>query len=149
MATTHFHRTVYKSGQRLATGRITYITGAGVLIPVEARIEHQGLAAVTKQPREDLIEWQHKNLPGWADDNPIRFFRAAQMYEGTDRVAYTEWRFSLPRELSPAQRVEAAHALLETAFSTRNPYVYAIHAPQASDGGEQPHVHVLWEWPGQ
>ena len=145
MATTHFHRTVYKSGGHLATGRITYMTGAAVVVPAEARIEHQGLAAVTKQRREDLVEWNHANLPQWAEGNPIRYFRAAQDHEGVGRIAYTEWRFSLPRDLTRAQYLDAAHDFLTAAFGTRNPYVYAVHAPQASDGsGEQPHVHVLW-----
>jgi hypothetical protein len=61
-----------------------------------------------------------------------------------DRIAYTEWRFALPRELSRGQYIDAAHDFLDAAFGDRNPYVYAVHAPQANDGGAQPHVHVLW-----
>lgn len=144
VAIAHFDRTVYKSGSKLATGRITYISGAQASVPAEARIEHQGLAARTRQPREDVVLWGHRNLPSWANDSPIAFFRAAERYEGANRVAYTEFRCSLPRELSRELYLEAAHDLLEAFFGEKHPYVYAIHDPPASDGGNQPHLHVLF-----
>ena len=145
MATAHFTRTVYKSGgQGCAAQRIQYITRTGPYSPAEARIRHQGLEAGTVRLREDLVQWAHANLPAWATDDPVHYFSAAERYEGANRVAYTEWRFSLPRELSHAQYLDAAHDVLQAAFGAKHPYVWALHDPPAADGGSQPHVHVLW-----
>jgi MobA/MobL family len=145
MATAHFTRTTYKSGgQGRVAQRIQYITRAGPYSPAEARIRHQGLEAGTARQREDLVQWEYHNLPTWATDDPVRYFSAAERYEGANRVAYTEWRFSLPRELSRAQQLDAAHDVLQAAFGDRHPYVWALHDPPAADGGSQPHVHVLW-----
>jgi len=145
MSTAHFTRTAYKSGgQGRAAQRIQYITREGSYSPAEARISHQGLEAGTARQREDLVQWEHHNLPTWAQEDPVRYFSAAERYEGANRVAYTEWRFSLPRELSRAQQVDAAHDVLQAAFGDRHPYVWALHDPPAADGGSQPHVHVLW-----
>ncbi len=145
MATAHFTRTVYKSGgQGCAAQRIQYITRTGPYSPAEAHIRHQGLEAGTARRREDLVQWEYANLPTWATDDPVRYFRAAETHEGANRIAYTEWRFSLPRELSRGQHVDAARDVLQAAFGDRHPYVWALHDPPAADGGSQPHVHVLW-----
>src|SRR5215213_6508367 len=144
VATTHFHREVYKAGgPGLAAGRIAYITRGLSEAQVDARLAHQGRDAEGRD-REDLIEWQARNLPAWARHDPVRYFSAAEQYERAGGVAYTEWRFSLPRELSAAHQRDAAQAMLESSFGTHHAYVYAIHNPPAADGGEQPHVHVLW-----
>ena len=145
MATAHFTRTTYKSGgQDCAVQRIQYITREGPYSPATARIQHQGLEAGTARPREDRVQWEHANLPAWAKDDPVRYFSAAERYEGANRVAYTEWRFSLPRELSRVQQVDAARDVLQAAFGDRHPCVWALHDPPATDGGSQPHVHVIW-----
>jgi hypothetical protein len=145
MALTYFHREVYKvGGEARAAGRIAYITRTEQYAPAQARIEHQGLEVGTKRPREDCIEWQARNLPAWAQGNAITFFRQAEIRERAGGVAYTEWRFALPRELTHVQQLDAAHALLDARFGTRHPYVYAVHRPQAGDGHEQPHCHVVW-----
>jgi MobA/MobL family len=94
--------------------------------------------------REDLVFWNHHNLPQWSKDNPIKFFTLAEQYEGPKRTAFEEWRFSLPRELTRRQQMDVARDFLQAAFGTTHPYVWAFHAPRASDGGQQPHVHVLW-----
>src|SRR5215470_11117170 len=38
----------------------------------------------------------------------------------------------------------AARDFLQASFGDIHPYVWAFHCPRAADGGEQPHVHVLW-----
>ncbi len=70
IATTHFHRTVYKgrATDGLASGRIQYITRTAGYAPVEARIRHQGLEAGSAQIREDLVFWNHRNLPSWSQN---------------------------------------------------------------------------------
>jgi hypothetical protein len=136
---------VYKSGGGLATGRVQYITRTGPYqSAAEARVHHQGLEHGTDLVREDLVYWRARNFPQWSADDPVRYFSAAETYERANGVAYTEWRFSLPRELTRAQQMAAARALLTEAFGESHPYVWAFHDPLAADGGRQPHVHVIW-----
>src|ERR1043166_5593238 len=110
MAVCTFQRTVYKSGGALARGRVEYITRTGKYqSPAEARIQPQGLDAGTGTAREDLVYWRARNLPQWATDDPVRFFSTAEQRERVGGVAYTEWRFSLPRELTHRQNMALAH----------------------------------------
>jgi hypothetical protein len=94
--------------------------------------------------REDLVHWDARNLPAWATEDPVRYFSAAETHERANGVAYEEWKFSLPRELSRDQQFAAARDFLQASFGTRHPYIWALHDPPAADGGSQPHVHVLW-----
>ena len=136
---------MYKSGGNLATGRVQYLTRTGPYrSPADARIQHQGREAGTGIEREDLVYWRARNLPTWAHDDPVRFFSVAEVQERVGGVAYTEWRFSLPRELTRPQQMAAARALLHEVFGDTHPHVWAVHDPHAADGGRQPHVHVLW-----
>jgi hypothetical protein len=125
---------------------VHYITRTGLYSPsaAEARIKHQGLEAGTEHVREDLVYWRARNLPTWSHDNPVTYFSAAEQHERANGAAYTEWRFSLPRELSHTQQMAAARDLLLASFGDRHPYVWALHDPIAADGGRQPHVHCLW-----
>ena len=134
MAHAHFASIVHKSGERKAAGRVQYITRTGPY-------EHTTGAGAR---REDLVCWEARNLPAWASDHPSRYFSAAERYERVNGVAYTEWRFALPRELTRAEQLAATQALLQASFGATHPYVWAFHCPAAADGQPQPHIHVLW-----
>ncbi len=145
MAIANFQRTVYHSGGNLATGRVQYITRTGPYqSQAEARVLHQGFEADSEQVREDLVYWRARNLPAWAHDDPVTFFSAAEKRERSHGVAYTEWRFSLPREMTRREQMDGARDVLQSAFGTTHPYCWAFHDPLAADGQRQPHVHVLW-----
>ena len=93
---------------------------------------------------EDLVYWRARNLPTWAQDDPVRYFHAAEQYTSPHQTAYEEWKIALPRELTRRQQLAAARDFLHAAFGDTHPYVWAMHDPRAADGGRQPHVHVLW-----
>jgi hypothetical protein len=112
-------------------------------VPIQARLDHLD-KQVTHALRDDLDHLEVHNMPPFAQGNPAVFFTAAQSYERQRGQIAVEWKFSLPRELSHADQLAATRALLQSQFGDRHPYVFAIHGPQASDGGEQRHVHVLW-----
>jgi len=145
MAHLHFKQTVYKSGGASATARVAYISRQPVkaLDRAEQQLRYLG---VTEGPqrREDLVATTSHNLPAWADGKPHTYFAAAERYEGVDRVAFTEWKITLPRELSHRENLALAHDLLDASFGTTHPYTYAFHDPVAVDGERQPHLHVLW-----
>jgi hypothetical protein len=145
MAMAHFARIVYPSQGAKAQNRVEYITRTGAYRSrAQTLVEYQGRDAKAQTRREDLVAWKARNMPSWTRDDPVAFFQAAERYEGANRVAYTEWRFALPRELSHSQNMDLARDILDANFGTTHPYVSAFHDPPAADGGTQPHIHILW-----
>ncbi len=113
-----------------------------------ARVDHLD-KDVAHVLRDDLVHLEVHNMPPFAEGNPAVFFTAAQTYERQQGQIAVEWKFSLPRELGREQQIEAASAFLQSQFGDRHPYVMAVHAPTAADGGENVHVHCLWSSRGR
>ncbi len=84
------------------------------------------------------------NLPAWAEDQPHRFWQAADAYERANGTTYREMEIALPRELTPAQRLALVRGFVAQELGTRHAYQWAIHNPNAADGHEQPHVHLMF-----
>ncbi|MDO9223599.1 MAG: MobQ family relaxase [Caulobacter sp.] len=85
------------------------------------------------------------------DGAPEWVFRRGELW---NRVEMAETRnnaqvareieISLPRELSPAQRIELVRAFIDEHFVSRGMVAdIAIHTPLGADGLEQPHAHVM------
>ena len=138
MAHLHFRQTVYKSGGTAATGRVAYITRQ----PVHDLSRGEQQLRYIQEGREDLVYTQSRNLPPWAD-TPHTYFQAAERYEGKNRVAFTELKISLPREMNHREQMDLTRSLVDAIAGDRLPVVYALHDPVALDGGQQPHLHVL------
>ncbi len=51
---------------------------------------------------------------------------------------------ALPRELKPSQRADLVRAFVHQEIGELHAYQWAIHTPLAADGGEQPHVHLMF-----
>jgi MobA/MobL family len=139
MAHLHFTRTVYKSGSKSATGRVAYITRQPVreLDRAEQQLRYRG------EGREDVVFTQSRNIPAWAE-SPHAYFRAAEVYEGVNRVAYEEWKITLPHELTQRQNMVLMHDLVGAIAGERLPVTYAFHNPATLDGTrQQPHLHLL------
>ena len=84
------------------------------------------------------------NLPAWADAQPHRFWQAADAYERANGTTYREMEIALPRELTPAQRLALVRGFVAQELGSRHAYQWAIHNPNAADGHEQPHVHLMF-----
>lgn len=97
-----------------------------------------------EEDESDLITKSHGNLPEWANNNPIEFWRAADKYERANGAAYREYTLALPRELTDDQRLAVLEEFIDTEIGNK-PYQYAIHAPVAALGDiEQPHAHLMF-----
>lgn len=155
MATPHFERTTHKHGnKKSAMQKVQYISREGAYsprdVPTQARVDHLDLQPGGERLRDDLIHKEVHNLPSWAHDNAVTFFAAAEEYErGRNAgkwggVIMTEWKFSLPRELTSDQQLTAARDFLHSQLGETHPYVFAMHEPRAADGGTNPHIHCLW-----
>lgn len=95
------------------------------------------------EEESDLVAVSHGNLPDWAENKPVVFFKAADKYERANGASYKEYVFALPRELSPQQRFDIVQEFIKTQIIDK-PYMAAIHAPMASLGKEtHPHAHVV------
>ena len=97
-----------------------------------------------KQKLSDLEHAAYGNMPRWAEENPNLFWQAADLYERKNGSTYREFEIALPRELSPAQRIELIQDFIDQEIGTKYPYQLAIHNPKAMDGLEQPHAHLMF-----
>ena len=94
--------------------------------------------------RDDLVHAEHGNMPGWAQEQPQSFWRAADTFERANGRLYSEMEVAIPRELVPHDRLELVREFLQVAIGEYHPYSCAIHNAKALDGGEQPHAHIMF-----
>ena len=94
--------------------------------------------------RDDLQASESGNLPRWAEHDPSAFWSAADRFERVNGRPFRELEISLPRELNEAQRVELVREFVGNVLGESHAYSWAIHAPNGSDGQEQPHVHLMF-----
>jgi hypothetical protein len=140
MAHLHFKRTVYRSGSGASRARIAYITRQ----PVRELGQGEQRLRYIQGDHEDLLYTNSRNLPAWAHGKPHAYFAAAETHEGVARVAFEEWKMSLPKELTHSQNMQLTRDLMDSIAGDAIPVVYALHAPATlSASGEQPHLHLL------
>lgn len=128
MATAHFSVKIGKSGK--AEAHAKYICRLEKYSKKNAKIE-----------KLELVE--HGNMPTWAKNDPLKFWSAADTYERKNGSTYREYEIALPRELSENQRQNLVKKFIEQELKNKV-YSVAIHTPRALDGGEQPHLHLMF-----
>lgn len=92
---------------------------------------------------DDLIATGHGHLPQFAHNSAAEFWAAVDQHEYKNGLLARHYQISLPRELSEQGRLDLAHDLVEVFFS-QYPHQWAVHNPTASDGQDNPHVHILF-----
>ena len=117
---------------------------AGKAGPHAAYIAREGQYAQRLERGEKLEATEAGNMPAWAKDEPQQFWQAADAFERSNGTTYREMEIALPRELNTAQRAELVRAFVCQEIGERHAYQWAIHTPSAADGGEQPHVHLMF-----
>lgn len=116
----------------------------GKAAPHAAYIVREGQYAKRLERGEKLEATEAGNMPAWAKAQPQQFWRAADVFERVNGTAYREMEIALPRELEPTQRAELVRAFVRQEIGELHAYQWAIHTPIAVDGGEQPHVHLMF-----
>jgi hypothetical protein len=91
--------------------------------------------------RDDVRAVIDGNLPKWATDASA-FFRAADAHERKNGRAYLEIEAAIPREAPDA--VAWARQFAAEALGERFPYRLAVHDREASDGGRNVHLHLMF-----
>ena len=92
---------------------------------------------------EELEHKEHGNMPEWAEDDPGKYWEAADEHERANGRLYSEVQFALPKELNEDERQEAASSFAERLTGgERLPYTLAIH--RGGTNGENPHAHLMF-----
>lgn len=98
-----------------------------------------------REKNNDLEYKESGNMPAWAVHKPSEFWKAADTFERANGCSYREIEIALPRELTPAQRIELVCDFVQQEIGDKHAYQFAIHNPKAAiDGGEQPHAHIMF-----
>ena len=95
--------------------------------------------------RGGCIFHSHK-LPKWAKDDPKKFFKAADKYEGIGNRRYVEIEFALPNELKTVEEYRQIIDAFIAKHLSNHYYAYAIHEKIGMMSEEQrhPHVHIMF-----
>lgn len=129
----------------MAVARLSMKVGkAGKAAPHAAYIAREGQYTSRLECGERLEATEAGNMPAWAQADPQAFWQAGDAYERKGGTSYREMEIALPRELLPEQRVALVRAFVRQEIGDRHAYQWAIHTPMAVDGGEQPHVHLMF-----
>lgn len=83
-------------------------------------------------------------VPAWVFNRQILWNMVEKAEKRCDAQLCREVELTLPRELSEEARVDLVRGFVREEFVSRGMVAdFAIHAPDAADGREQPHAHVL------
>lgn len=94
--------------------------------------------------RGECIFHAHR-LPKWANDDPKKFFKAADRYEGMGNRRYMEFEFALPNELKTVEQYRQIIDAFIAKHLSDHYYAYAIHDKKGMMSGEpHPHVHIMF-----
>ena len=92
---------------------------------------------------EELEYKESGNIPEWAEDEPQKYWAAADAGERANGRLYREVEFALPRELNERERVEVASSFAKKLTGEeRLPYTLTIH--RGGEDGENPHAHLMF-----
>ncbi len=95
----------------------------------------------------EIVEFSESgNMPTWAQDSPMIFWKNADQHEIERGRTSTVITIALPKELSKSHRADLAKALLEQFVHVHKfPYTAVIHHHGSKlTGEEQPHLHLMY-----
>ena len=91
---------------------------------------------------EELEYRESGNMPEWAEDDPQKYWAAADAHERANGRLYREVEFALPRELNERERHEVASSFAKhLTGEERLPYTLAVH--RGGEDGGNPHAHLM------
>lgn len=129
----------------MATAHLSIKVGkVGKATPHSEYIIREGKYTERLKQGEKLEACESGNMPKWAENDPIQFWKAADQYERKNGYVYREHEIALPRELTASQRVDLVREWVSQELGNNHAYTWAIHNKTALDGGEQPHVHLMF-----
>lgn len=141
----------YRSGETvgMASGR-SILSAAAYRSGEPLRDEGRGLAFdySRKQHVEYAAIMAPDGAPAWVYDRQTLWNAVERREDASKRPWHAqlarEVLVTLPRELSAAQCAALVRGFVQAEFTSQGMVAdIALHRPPASDGGEQPHAHIL------
>lgn len=113
-----------------------------------AEIQDQRTGRVHDYTRRKGVEHSEiltpDGTPDWMHDRAALWNGVEAAERRKDAQLAREVQLALPRELTPEARLSLVQSFVKEEFVARGMIAdLAIHNPAASDGGEQPHAHVM------
>ena len=149
-------RIIGRSGGHSAVGAAAYRSGRSIISIAAYRagtkLHDEGRDITFDYSRKERVEYAGilapADAPAWVF-NREKLWNAVEAREDrakrpAEAQLAREILVTLPRELRADQCVALVHAFVRAQFTSRGMVAdIAIHRPSASDGGEQPHAHIL------
>lgn len=93
---------------------------------------------------EDLAAAGSGNMPNWAKEQPVDFWKSADEHERKNGSVYRELEIALPRELSLEQNKLLLADFIKREIGDKHAYQWAIHDKKAAlEKGDQTHAHIM------
>jgi ATP-dependent exoDNAse (exonuclease V) alpha subunit len=84
------------------------------------------------------------DAPAWVFDRQILWNVVEKAEKRADAQLCREIEITLPRQLTPDQRIDLVRKYVAEQFVSKGMLAdFSVHVPDAADGKEQPHAHVL------
>lgn len=140
----------YRSGTRVTSARTTSAVRAAAYRAGGVLTDQAG--EVHDFTRKHGVVWNGilapDDAPAWAHQRNRLWNEVERKEDASNRAAsaqlFREAELTIPRELNPTQRLALVRAFVQDQFVAKGMVAdIGIHCPQASDGGEQPHAHVM------
>ena len=107
-----------------------------------AKFDYLGREGRYSKEAEELEYKESGNMPAWAEDDPGKYWQAADEHERTNGRLFQQVEVALPVELDERQRRDLAGSFAERLTrEERLPYTLAIH--RGGEAGENPHAHLV------
>ena len=96
--------------------------------------------------KNDLEYKKYGNMPDFAKNDPIKFWKSAEKFERKNGVVYREFEIALPVEFTREQNIDLVKEFVEKELGSDYVYTFAIHKPKSStkQGLDQPHTHIMF-----
>lgn len=98
-----------------------------------------------KEKYEDLVYKENCNMPMFAKEDPMIFWKSSEAFERDNGKTYTEFEISLPHEFTDNENIKLAKEFLNDIFGKDFIYSFALHRKESSkDGIDNIHVHCMF-----
>ena len=111
-----------------------------------AKFDYLGREGRYSKEAEELEYKESGNMPAWAEDDPGKYWQAADEHERVNGRLFQQVEVALPVELDERQRRDLARSFAEKLTGPeRLPYTLAIHRGEAKNPGDKnnPHAHLM------
>ena len=111
-----------------------------------AKFDYLGREGRYSKEADELEYKESGNMPAWAEDDPGKYWQAADEHERTNGRLFQQVEVALPEELNERQRRDLARSFAEKLTGPeRLPYTLAIHRGEAKNPGDKnnPHAHLM------